>query len=63
MSLRNCSPYDIHDVKMLLSDLVVCKTQNMEWNGLVEWTHGMAWLKIVINNYKKRNRSLIAQDT
>ena len=52
--------------------VVVCKMRNMEWNGLVEWTHGMdlwngltKWLGYIImkNYYKKKNQSLSAQDT
>ena len=49
-------------------------TRGMDsWNGLVEWTRGMdlwnglvEWhnkKKTVINNYKKKTRSLSAQDT
>ena len=30
------------------SKVVVCKTRNVEWNGLVEWTHGMdSWNGLV----------------
>ena len=39
--------------------LVVCKTRNVEWNGLVEWTRGMdSWNGLVEWLVKKKNNKL-----